>query len=153
MLLIGFFSSRETLFLLLALRKQPPCIHTVCICWLLKEVLKAFSVPLHLAPNCTYLHPSYPYTKASQVFIFYLALAARSFIPFDFFFFHTLVLQLPSHRPCLKVFFMYEISFHFLEEISQKKGTEGWGRKRKDRNSELHAPMQLSFASQKWQAR
>lgn len=125
MLLIGFFSSRETLFLLLALRKQPPCIHTVRICWLLKEVFKVFSVPLHLAPNCIYLHPSYPYTKASQVFIFYLALAARSFIPFDFFFFAPQFFSYFHTDPILKYSSCMKFPSTFLKRSHRRRELKG----------------------------
>lgn len=152
LLFIGFFSSRKMMFLL-ALRKEPSCIYTACICWRFK-IFKAFLVPLDLAPNFINLYPSYPYQMHHTFFIFYLALAARYFIPFNFYFFFTSIFQLPWHRHYLnfKVFFMYEISFHFLNRCHGWQ-LKGGGRKRKDRNSELHLQMQLSFVSQKWQVR
>lgn len=97
------------MFLLLALRKEPPCIHTVCICCWFSRLSLFLMTLLLVVPTCTQATP----TNASHVFIFYLALASRSFIPFDFFFFCTPILQPPSHKPHLnfKVLFMYEISF------------------------------------------
>lgn len=71
---------------LLALRKEPSCIYTACICWRFK-IFKAFLVPLDLARNFINLYPSYPYQMHHTFFIFYLALAARYFIPFNFYFF------------------------------------------------------------------
>lgn len=81
---------------------------------------------LLILSTCTQATPN----NASHIFICYLALASRSFIPYDFFF--TPIFQPPSHRHYLnfKVFFLYDISFHFLEEISQE-APEGWGQKEK----------------------
>lgn len=131
--------------------KHPHCMHLS----MLQASFQGF--PCSSWPH-SYLYPpplTLPAPVHHSILFSTIALAIRSlFIRFDFHLFScNPVLQIASHKPYLnfKAFFVYEISSHFLEEITQNAAIKGWeARKRKKvRHSELHAPIQLSFVPQK----